>query len=208
MHVTTTRVLVIDDHRVFTDLLALGLGLQADLECVAVAHTAHEGLAAAAATDFAVALVDLQLPDASGLDTIGRLRKLRPHARVVVLTAHPRPDLAERALAAGAVGFLGKDAPLARILAAVRTADADHPVLDPALPVARPGVRLTPREHDVLRQLGLGLDATRAAAALGMSVATARGHIKSLLAKLDVHSQLDAVVSAERLGLISIGSRY
>jgi two-component system response regulator DesR len=201
-------VLLLDDHRVFTDLLELSLGLQPDLHCVAVAHTAREGLAKAAAVDFAVAVVDLQLPDAGGLDLIPRLRELRPDARIVVLTAHPRADLADRALAAGAVAFLGKDAALATILAAVRNADAARPVVEAeaCLPAARIG--LTHREYDVLRQLGQGLDANRIATALGISLHTTRDHIKSVMAKLGVHSQLGAVVSAERLGLISLGSRY
>jgi DNA-binding NarL/FixJ family response regulator len=201
-------VLLLDDHRVFTDLLELSLGLQPDLHCVAVAHTAREGLAKAAAVDFAVAVVDLQLPDAGGLDLIPRLRELRPDARIVVLTAHPRADLADRALAAGAVAFLGKDAALATILAAVRSADAARPVVEAEACRPAPRIGLTHREYDVLRQLGQGLDASRIATTLGISLHTTRDHIKSVMAKLGVHSQLGAVVSAERLGLISLGSRY
>jgi DNA-binding NarL/FixJ family response regulator len=202
-------LLLIDDHRVFTDLLALTLDLQPDMACVAVAHTAREGLEKAAVVDFTVAIVDLQLPDAGGLETIDRLRALRPAARIIVLTAHPRADLARRALAAGAVAFLAKDAALAEILAAVRTASPERPVLAAELRGApADAVRLTAREHDVLRSLGRGLDASRIAAALGISLHTTRDHIKAVMTKLGVHSQLDAVVSAERLGLITIGSRY
>ncbi len=202
-------VFVLDDHRVFTDLLVLSLGMHHDLRCVAVAHTVADGLSRAAATDFDVAIIDLQLPDCSGLDAIARLRELRPHARVIVLTAHPRAALAERALAEGAVAFLAKDGALHEILDAVRHADATHPVVASALR-AEPGtqVRLTPRELDVLRQLGTGQDAHRVASTLGMSVYTARDHIKSIMFKLDVRSQLDAVVTAGRLGLIDIGLGY
>ncbi|RTL62628.1 MAG: response regulator transcription factor [Pseudonocardiaceae bacterium] len=201
------RVLVIDDHRVFTDLLTLALGLEPDLDCVAVAHTAREGLTRAAATAPDVVVVDIGLPDASGLDVVTAVRRDRPATRVVVLTAHPRPDIADRALRAGAAAFLAKDAPLHRILEALRTADPARPVIGPELAGAD-RVRLTPREHDVLRQLAQGRDATRAAAALGITVATARGHIKTLMAKLGVHSQLEAVVSADRLGLVTVGTSY
>jgi two-component system response regulator DesR len=90
----------------------------------------------------------------------------------------------------------------------VRNADAARPVVEAEAcpPAARIG--LTHREYDVLRQLGQGLDASRIATALGISLHTTRDHIKSVMAKLGVHSQLGAVVSAERLGLISLGSRY
>ena len=200
-----TPVLLVDDHRVFTDSLEIALGLQPDLCCVAVAHTAREGLVRAAVTDFTVAVVDLQLPDSGGLDLIPQLLAVRPEARIVVLTAHPRPDLAGRAVAAGAVAFLGKDTALAHILDALRNARRDRPVLGV---VPRPsGVELTHRELDVLRELGQGRDATRIAAALDISVYTARDHIKSVMAKLGVHSQLDAVVSAVRLGLITLDVR-
>jgi DNA-binding NarL/FixJ family response regulator len=201
-----TPVLLLDDHRAFTDLLEMALGLQPDLYCAAVAHTAREGLALAAAVDFAVAVLDLQLPDAGGLDVIPRLLALRPRSRVVVLTAHPRSDLAERAVAAGAAAFLGKDASLARILDALRHAHAGRPTV--VVPTRASDVELTHREFDVLRELGQGRDATRIAGALGISVYTARDHIKSVMAKLGVHSQLDAVISAERLGLITLGTRY
>ncbi|GAA3060869.1 response regulator transcription factor [Pseudonocardia yunnanensis] len=203
-----TSVLLLDDHRVFTDLLELSLGLQPDLRCVAVAHTVHEGLVKAAAVEFDVAVVDLQLPDGGGLDVIPRLRELRPASRIVVLTAHPRADLAERSIAAGAVAFLGKDAALPRILQALRTADADRPVVEAHVRGPAERIELTHREYDVLRELGQGRDATRIAAALGISVHTTRDHIKAVMAKLGVHSQLDAVVSAERLGLITLGSRF
>ncbi|GAA1283549.1 DNA-binding response regulator [Planotetraspora silvatica] len=201
-------VLLLDDHRVFTESLALSIDFEPDLRCVAAAHTARDGLAKAAAIDFAVAVVDLQLPDARGFDVIAGLRRLRPEARIVVLTAHSRESLAERAIAAGAVAFLGKGAPLARILAAIRSADAAHPMVDVERGGAAGRIRLTDREYDVLRELGQGHDAGRIAADLGISLHTTRDHIKGLMAKLGVHTQLDAVVSADRLGLITIGSGY
>lgn len=201
----TLSLLLLDDHRVFTDSLALSLDLEPDMRCVATAHTARDGLAKAAAIDFTAAVVDLHLPDADGIEVIARLRELRPAARIVVLTAHPHADLARRAVAAGAVAFLPKDAPLARILAAVRSAHAGRPMVDAS---DQDRIGLTPREYDVLRQLAQGRDASRTAAALGLSVYTTRDHIKALMAKLEARTQLEAVVTAGRLGLVTIGSRY
>src|SRR5258705_4946793 len=102
-------VLVIDDHRVFTDVLSFALDAQPDLRCVAVAHSARDALAKAAGCDFDVAIVDLQLPDGSGLNVVGELRALRPAAQLIVLTGHPQPGLAEQARGAGADAFLAKD---------------------------------------------------------------------------------------------------
>ncbi|HEV7711300.1 MAG TPA: response regulator transcription factor [Asanoa sp.] len=198
-------LLVIDDHRVFTDTLALSLDLEPDLSCVATAQTAREGLAKAAAIDLDVAIVDLDLPDASGIDVVARLRELRPAVRSIMLTAHPRADLAERAVAAGAAAFLPKDTPLRTILSAIRTADPARPMVD--VP-RQPAIALTHREYDVLRQLAQGHDAHRCATALGLSLYTTRDHIKALMGKLSAHTQLEAVVAADRLGLISVGARW
>jgi DNA-binding NarL/FixJ family response regulator len=198
-------LLVIDDHRVFTDTLALSLDLEPDLCCVATAQTARDGLAKAAAFEVDVAIVDLDLPDASGIEVVAELLALRPAMRAIVLTAHPRADLASRALLAGAAAFLPKDAALRSILSAVRTADPARPVVDAP---RQPAVSLTAREYDVLRQLAQGFDAHRCATALGLSVYTTRDHIKALMGKLSAHTQLEAVVAADRLGLISVGSRY
>lgn len=203
------RVLVIDDHRVFTDVLRLGIDGEPGLRCVDVAHTLHEGLARAAATEFDVAVVDLELPDAVDLTIVPSLLALRPPARVLILTAFARPELARRALTEGASGFLSKETPLATLFRAIRSATVSSPVIDPPLPPIRlSDVKLTPREHDVLRQLGLGHEAHRIAENLGISLYTTRDHIKSVMNKLGAHSQLSAVVTAERLGLLKLGRNY
>jgi len=208
MDATVIAVLLVDDHRVFTDTLAIALAAQPGLRCSGVAHSVPDALALAGEVAFQVAVVDLRLPGGGGLGLVAQLRRRQPPAKVLVLTAHPRPDLAQRALAAGAGGFLGKDAPLADILAAVRALAAGEEV--GAVGVAPPpgDVRVTGRELEVLAGLGRGLDAGRIAAELGISVHTTRDHIRALLGKLDVHTQLDAVVTAERLGLITVGTGF
>lgn len=216
-----TRVLVIDDHRVFADVLRLGIDAEPDLHCAGAAHSAAEGLSLAATVPFAVAVVDLELAagvdvtgavgagdGVSGIDVTRALLEQHPDARVIILTAHVRPDLARRALGAGASGFIGKDTSLRGVLAALRTATPQRPVLAPGLDRDGCPVTLTPRENDVLRQLGRGLDAHRTAAALGISMNTTRDHIKTLIRKLGAHNQLGAVVEAQRLGLLTVGRGY
>ncbi|SDF95404.1 response regulator transcription factor [Pseudonocardia oroxyli] len=185
-------VFLVDDHRVFTDLLRLGLDACSDLRCSGVAHSIAEARAATVAYD--VAVVDLQLPDGSGLALVGPLQP------VLLLTAHPHA-----ARRAGVAGVLGKDAPLTEILAAIRTVAAGG-VLPPASDRPAGAPRLTPRELDVLAELGRGRDAARIATALGLSLHTVRDHIRALMGKLGAHSQLEAVVTAGRLGLIAVGS--
>jgi len=208
LHAAQLRVLLVDDHRVFTDSLRLTLDMQDDIRCVAVAHSVAEATAVGRRTEFDVAIVDLQLPDGGGLQAIGRLRDARPGARVLVLTAHPRADLAARALDLGAAAFLSKDGALTEILTAIRHADPARPLVCAAArhdPAAR--FRLTLREWDVLREMGVGRDASQTASVLGISVHTTRDHIKAIMGKMGVQTQLDAVVTAGRFGLIDIGLR-
>ncbi|WP_225925373.1 response regulator transcription factor [Pseudonocardia abyssalis] len=195
-----SAVFVVDDHRVFAELLAMGIDAQPDLRCVGTAHSVTDAVDQARCLEFDVAVVDLQMPDGGGLTAIPRLLELRPGVRIVVLTAHPRPELVRLALQGGAEAVLAKDAPLAEILAAVRSRSGGH-----GAPVPPAAARLTPRELQVLAGLGRGLDATRIAAELGISVHTTRDHIRAVMAKLGVHTQLDAVVTADRLGIVLVG---
>ena len=196
---------MVDDHRVFTDALRLSLERQEDVSGVTVAHSAGEALARARRTAFDAAIVDLDLPDAPGIDVVSALREIQPGVRVIVLTAYGRPDLAERATAAGAAAFLTKEGTLDRVLTALRTSGPERRPVD-AGDAGRSD--LTHREQDVLRLLGQGQDPSRIATELGISLHTVRGHVKAVMAKLGARSQLGAVVAAHRRGLISVGSRY
>lgn len=202
------RVLLVDDHRSFTDLLALGLGAEPDLAVVGVAHTADDARTALAGTARCdVVVLDVRLPG-GGLSLLPAVHAAG--ARALVLTAHPRPGPARLARAAGAAGFLGKEAPLAEILRAVREVGAGRdlgaggtvpaaagPAADPDLP------HLTPRELEVLGGLARGRDVARIASGLALSPHTVRDHVRAVLGKLDARSQLEAVVVAERLGLVA-----
>lgn len=193
-----TRVLLVDDHRSFTDLLALGLGVEPDLVVSGVAHTADGARAALARGRHDVAVLDVRLPG-GGLELLPAVHAAG--CRALVLTAHPRPEPARRARDAGAAGFLGKEVPLAGIVAAVRAVAAGgtaHGTLVVAVP------HLTPRELDVLGGLAGGHDVTRIAAGLALSVHTVRDHVRAVLGKLDARTQLEAVVVAERLGLVAL----
>lgn len=197
------RVLVIDDHRVFTELLSMALDASPGTTCVAVASSIREGLAKAAAHRLDVVVIDVRLPDGSGIDTVPRLLALHPDARIVVLTAHPRADLAERALVAGASGFLAKEEPLSQLLTAIAAAGPSRPAVSAALSTPpTDAVGLSPREREVLTLLAQGNDSAAIARLLWLSRHTVRDHIKAVLAKLGANSQLAAVSKAIGLGLI------
>lgn len=196
-------VLVVDDHAVFAEALGLALDAGPDTHCAGIAHSVADALRLAEHAPFDVAIVDHHLPGDSGLRLVGPLLASRPVTRVIMLTAYPRADLAADALAAGAVAFLAKESPLAEIVAAVRDATRERPVVsDFAEPSGRGG--LTPREHEVLRLLAQGHDARHIARVCGLSVYTVRDHIKAVLVKLQAHTQLEAVVAAARRGLVDL----
>ncbi|WP_433064032.1 response regulator [Dactylosporangium sp. CS-033363] len=193
-------VLLVDDHRVFADALAFALDAQPGLRCAAVAGSVRGALDAAAAHPFDVAIVDLNLPDGGGLTVVAHLRAAHPAAQVIVLTGHDQPGLAERARRAGADVFLPKDDALRSVLDAIRGGGTD--------PAPDGPPRLSPREREVLTLLAGGLDANRIAGELELSLHTVRDYLKAIRAKLGVHSQLDAVLAADRLGLVARADRF
>lgn len=205
------RILVVDHHRVLTDLIAWALDAEPDLACVGVADDAPRALALAAVTRPDTVLLEVQLPSADGITVLARLRETTPELRVIVLTAHPRRDLERAALAAGAVGYLGKDGLLVDLLEAIRHASSTCPARDVRLASrsdrAADTWHLTPRELEVLGMLGDGLDVRAVSGRLGLSIHTTRGHVKAMLAKMDARSQLEAVATAGRAGVLRVGVR-
>lgn len=190
-----TPVLLIDDHQVFADAVRFALDAQDDLACVGVAASVADAREVAATLTYGAAVVDLGLPDGDGSQLIGHLADCSPGATIIVLTAHPRSDLARRCLAAGAHAVLPKRGRLDDLFAALR--DRPHP---PA--AATPASPLTGRERDVLQQLAGGADVRRIAGCLGLSIHTVRDHVRSLLSKLGARTQLEAVVTATRAGIV------
>jgi DNA-binding NarL/FixJ family response regulator len=208
-----TRVMVVDDHATFAELLTNALDREPDLESVGHATTAAEGVAMFRELRPELVLMDVQLPDSTGFEATRQIMEIDPFARVIVLTAHAKPDFARDALVAGACGFLAKDGTLADMLDAVRTAGPGHVAVDPELMVhliaeaAAPPmatVRLSERQLDVVALLARGEDVQRIAKELNISLSTCRSYVQTILTKLNAHSQLEAVVIAAQLGLVTI----
>ncbi len=208
------RVLVVDSHQTFAELLGLALAGQPDLSFVGHAGTGAEARRLVADLRPDVVLMDVELPDGDGIAVTEQLRAAYPQTRIVVLTASTEPTLVSRATAAGASGLLTKNGALGDVLHAVHTAHGGGMTVssqlltgllrstEPNTAGGAPAGGLTAREYEVLRLMGTGLDARAIARRLGISVHTCRGHVKSVLAKLDAHSQLEAVAVATRRGLL------
>lgn len=202
------RVLVVDDHVVLAELIARSAGEVLGAEWVAVAADVDEALSLAESARPDTVVMDAQLPSGDGVAVLPRLRAVVPDARVIVLTARPRPDRERVAFEAGAVGYLGKDAPLATLMDALRSATTGAPARDPRLREradAATTKALSPREREVLGLLAEGRYVQEIAAELGLSLHTTRDYVKTILAKLGAGSQLEAVAVAAREGLVRVG---
>jgi DNA-binding NarL/FixJ family response regulator len=209
-------VLVVDDQRTFADAVALAVDSQRRMRCVGAVGSAEEALDHIGAGCPDVVLLDVRLPGMDGLAAISVLKERCPAVRILVLTANDSQTRFLGAAAAGADGFLPKDTPFTEIIDAVRSTDTllvdphvlkqiAHSGLAPSdlVDLSRRRVELTERELEVLRLLADGVPVKQIAPKLGVSVHTCRGHVRSILHKLDAHSQLAAVVTAARLGLLA-----
>jgi DNA-binding NarL/FixJ family response regulator len=208
------RVLVVDDHRTFAELLSGALEA-AGMEVLGTAHSAAEAIAAARDSQPDIVVMDIEMPRQDGLTATRRLREVAPGAVVAVVTAHRDPDWVVRATQAGASAFIPKDGSLAemidvltrvrpgQMLVAPSTFSGSAPGGGRPVPVNEARPQLTRREQEVLDCLGRGMQVKAIARVLGITLETGRGYVKSLHVKLGVRSQLEAVVKAQQLGLLS-----
>ena len=212
------RVLLVDDHASFRQPLAFMIDHESDLEVVAQAGSLAEARAAIGSVTIDAALIDLDLPDGSGLDLIGPLRRAYPEAGIIVLSAAAHSRHRALAIEAGAAGFLPKSAGIADVIAALRRFRDGEPVISQAETIAllREASRqraessvvdqalasLTPREREVLQALADGLSDKEIAIRLHLGPKTVRTHMANMLGKLDVDSRLQALVLAARHGII------
>lgn len=206
-------VLVVDDHRTFADLVGRALDAEVGLHCLGTASTGADAIAAIARTTPDVILMDVDLGGEHGIDVTRDILARWPDLPVVVLTGQADAAVMHAAAAAGACALVAKNGALDDLLDAIRAAHVGGLYVHPDLLLTLVGSErrtppravapdLTPRETDVLHELARGHQVSQIARRLGMSVHTCRGHVKSILAKLGAHSQLEAVVVAGSLGLI------
>ncbi|GDY31391.1 response regulator transcription factor [Gandjariella thermophila] len=197
------RVLLADDQALVRGALAAMLNLEPDIEVVAEVGSGSDVLDAARRSDPDVALLDVQMPGKDGLAAAAELHRALPSCRVVVCTTFGRPGYLARAMAAGAVGFVVKDAPPEQLVDAVRRVHAGLRVVDPALAAESlaSGVSpLTEREREVLLAARDGGTVADVARLLHLSEGTVRNHLSSAIGKTGARTRAEAARLAEERG--------
>lgn len=200
------RVMVVDDHPLLREGVAAVVDRQPDMQLVAEAATGKQAIERFLELEPDITLMDLQMPEMSGLDAIAAIRRERPLARIIVLTTHSGDVQAIRAIKAGAQGYLLKSmvrkelvdtihavhAGRRRIPAAIATAIAEHVAEE----------HLSDREIAVLEHVARGCANKVIAARLGISEDTVKVHMKNIFAKLDANDRTHAVTIALSRGIL------
>jgi two-component system, NarL family, response regulator NreC len=211
-----TRVVVVDDHAVVRAGLRRVLEAEPDIEVVGEAGTAGDAVLETRSAKPDVILLDVVMPGESGIDVIPKLRKEAPEAKVLVLSMQDDPRYVREAFAAGASGYVLKEAADSEVVAAVREVAAGNCYLHPALGArlisaeeeARAATEADPlseREHEVLRLLALGHTNQEIAKMLYISVRTAETHRSHIMQKLRLTTRAELVRYALANGLLAEG---
>ncbi len=211
----TIRVVLADDHAVVRRGVRALLEEAPDIEVVAETADGRQALASVEANRPDVLLTDISMPGLSGIELAARVARDFPQTRVLILSMHKEKEYATRALAAGASGYVLKDAGAAECEAAVRALVRGEAYLSPAVSghVVADYVRLvqaeaasidplTRRQREVLRLIAEGLPTKAIAYRLGISVKTAEAHRAQLMERLAIHDVAGLVRYAIRTGLI------
>jgi DNA-binding NarL/FixJ family response regulator len=209
------RVLVADDQTLVRTGFRVILEAEGDIEVVAEADTGTAAIRQAQLVQPDVILMDIRMPELDGLSATEEIRRRPNPPTIIVLTTFDQNEYVYRALRAGAAGFLLKDSPATRLIAAVRAAATGDSLIEPAItrrlveqfvaptaPQALPAelAALTDRERDVLRLIARGLSNAEIAAELVVAETTVKTHVARVLTKLNVRDRVQAVVVAYETG--------
>jgi DNA-binding NarL/FixJ family response regulator len=202
------RVLCVDDHRIVREGIALILSREPDLSVVAMAASVEEAVAEYNRHLPDVTLMDLRLKSSNGIEAVREIRREHPEARIVVLTMYRGDEDIHRALSAGAVTYLLKDALSDDLIRTIREVHAGgHPIgpdVKARLEERAAHRPLTPREIEVLQLVSQGKRNKEIAALLGLSEDTVPVHLKNVFAKLEVKDRTAAVHVGLRRGILHI----
>lgn len=215
------KILVVDDHPMFREGIKSIIDRNPQLEVVGEAGEGKAALKLVEDLRPDMVLLDVSLPDMNGIDLIQDIRKVLPETRILMISMHSKIEYLTSAFQAGATGYVVKDAPSEKILQALDLVSRGEYFLDTL--VARQIVKrlaelpdrqakvtdaaygsLTPREQEILRLTAEGQSKNKIAGHLGISPRTVENHRANLMAKLDLHSTLEMVRYAAKIGLIDV----
>lgn len=205
----TISLLIVDDHPVVRDGLAAMLATEPDFDVVAAAGSGTEAVSLALRHMPQVALVDLELPPVSGVQTIGDILTYSPRTRVLVFTAYKNEERVLGAVAAGAHGYLLKGTPRTKIFEAIRAVHAGGTVFDSEIARVlvrqrRPSKRevLTGRQQQIMQLLLQGLSNKEMAQQLRISERTVKYHLGVVFDRLGASNRTEALATAMKSGLV------
>jgi len=209
-------IAIIEDHQMLIDALSVMLSSSSEFSFAGSANNLNDGLALIERTQPDVLLLDVGLPDGDGLDVLPEVKRRFPHTQVVILTSMTDEDVLVRALDSGVSGFVSKSGALADLFSSIRKAAQGEIVVPPSLLLGllkrlphgkvssdeeHVWEELTAREHEILELLARGRSGADIAKALNIAPLTVRTHVRNIMAKLGVHSRLEAVAFAQKHGI-------
>lgn len=213
------KVMLVEDHAIVREGLKALLASEKDIEVVGEAGSSREALQVAIRARPEVVIMDLRLPDRSGIEVTRALKEAFPDIKVVILSMYDEEELVIRALKSGATGYVLKRAGVTELLRAIRTVSSGEAYLDSAIARrvveglqkgisleqrAGMGPELTPREEEILRLVAQGLTNQEIAQRLFISIKTVQAHRANLMKKLGVHDRVDLVKYALKKGLLDL----
>ncbi|MFC3999782.1 response regulator transcription factor [Nocardiopsis sediminis] len=197
------RIVLADDEHLVRGAIAALLGLEDDLEVVAEVGRGDAVVGAVTAQRADIAVLDIEMPGGSGLEVAADLKAAAPGCGVLILTSFGRPGYLRRALAAGARGFLAKDAPVDQLAGAIRKVHGGGRYIDTELAAAAMTAGenpLTAREAEVLRGAAEGKPVSAIASTLHLTEGTVRNYLSSAITKTGADNRMTAIRTAQDMG--------
>jgi NarL family two-component system response regulator LiaR len=208
------RVMTVDDHEIFRGGIEFMLLAFDDIELIGQAHNGEEALRLCGELSPNVILMDMMMPGMDGIATTQAIKKQYPTTQIIVLTSFQEGNLVQRAMQAGAIGYLLKGVSIDELADAIRAAYAGKPTLaveatqaliQSTAPPPQLGLDLTRRQKDVLALVVEGLSNVEIAERLVLSTSTVRHHVSEILSKLGAANRAEAAVLAVKHNLVSGG---
>lgn len=215
------QVLIVDDHPLFREGIKTIISGNSRFEVIDEAGTGREGFEKASRLKPDVVLLDISLPDETGMEVARKIRHHLPNTRIMILSMHSKIDYIVEAFQSGATGYVVKESAAERLAEALDAVASGEYFLDSSIsheviaklmnsPVKEAKVsdagygKLTAREQEIMRMLAEGSSKGEIAEQLCISIKTVENHRANIMRKLDIHSAMELVRYAARLGLIDV----